>query len=227
MPPRLKKKMCILCSPTTSVMYSKLSLNEKLSKKELSKFKFNCTDGMTCSMCRRFSCRTCLAKILSRIPKQRWDHWCHLVFLFLEGEEIPTNVVGHCCELKERRPNSTLTFEDNAHETCNDDSYSGRECDGDLFFPEFRLLIKTSFTTIDMHAVAPDQSDFLVGAWHCTIPLKNAINFHVSGIRPRAFDRNGFKIIKNVRIQIPWEPGTFEYVSHCDCLTVLRLRLVD
>jgi len=72
--------------------------------------------------------------------------------------------------------------------------------------PEFSMLIKTSFNTIDVHALAPDTSQLRSGAWHATMPMDLALRFKTAGATPKAFQlKENVKTFK-VECALPWSP---------------------
>ena len=166
------------------------------------------SDGMICSVCGSFACSFCLNKIVSAISRKQRDEWCAHVERFLEcGEYESNSFVGHCCELKMERkqdakkkkrkymdPNTPL-------------------CDGDLFMPEFGLMVKTSFTTVDIHALAPDKSTLRSGAWHATLPVDQAIQFKEKGLQPKRFSFENNVSTFRMSIPLPWTTCRKEYVS--------------
>ena len=201
---KAKVRKCVFCSPFCTVKRLKDMKKIKTKKKlEKSMACIATQEGMQCSKCKRFACVTCLQKIITKIPKRNWDVWCKSVNHFVATKQVrPVPFIGHCCEhnIEKKTP-------------LRDTSHQGPLSDGDLFLPEFQLLIKTSFSTVDIHALAPDRSTKLAGAWHCTIQMEDAIAFNQKGLHPKAFECSQMDVIKRLKISLPWTEGTLEYVS--------------
>ena len=184
-----KKLKCCLCDSSTAMRGNALQSERST----------NC-QHIQCSRCNRYSCSMCLEKIVTAIPKPQYDLWCEEVQSFLLTGSHPDQFVGHCCEHQFQRKQ----VKKHIHTSQT------KLCDGDLCLIEFGLLIKTSFKTVDVHALASDGGNKSEGAWHCVIPMKDAISFANRNLYPKKFDATKTQNV-SITIPLPWAQETNEY----------------
>ena len=137
------------------------------------------------------------------IPTGYWDNWCRTVSAYLKGNSIRNNFIGHCCELEKKTP---------VKREGNHASTNRPLCDGDLFLVKFGLLIKTSFVSVDIHALSNDASTLRSGAWHTTVTMDQALLFQQQNIHPQPFPLHDVSYTR-VKIHLPWYDKVIEYVS--------------
>ena len=217
-----KVKKCVFCSPSFAVKKVK-NKDHKIEGNGIMVGIAN-SRGLKCTRCGRYACLDCLRKIIEKIPKNKWDAWCRHVASFVKSNgrsKIEDGFVGHCCEhhitkkSASKNQDLNLSLPPTSIPAPQKGEHSNLPlCDGDLFLPEFDLLIQTSFVSVDIHALAPDRSTSLPGAWHATIPLPDAIEFQQKEIFPKPFDVSCATRIKKLKIALPWTEGSLEYVSY-------------
>ena len=203
-----------MCSPKTVM---------QKSKHDLTKYTVASTsDGVICNQCRRFTCSSCLTKIVEAIPASQQDLWCKRVLCYLGNSSLrSTSFLGHCCELKVERKKVKDQDVRKLKSQCDLSKKleGGKRSDGDLFLPEFGLLLQTSFTSVDVHALAPDRSTQHSGAWHSTITVEQALEFEEMKLEAKPFPVQDVHTRFTITVGLPWAPGTNEKVS---ALMVLR-----
>ena len=193
-----------MCDPSTVIQKSRY---------DLSAYSVPTPNGMVCTKCRRFTCVSCLTTIVGAIPVKHHDTWCKNVKDFLADTNVTkASFLGHCCELKTKRkveiPKSLKT-----PSVCDTTL-----CDGDLFLPEFGLLLQTTFNAVDIHALAPDRTTKRSGAWHTTITMDDALQFQRDRLQPKAFPATTPDKRFSIQCRLPWAPGTMEKVSLCSLI---------
>lgn len=196
-----------MCDPSTVMQKSRY---------DLSAYTAPTPNGIVCSHCRRFTCLSCLTKIVAAIPLKHHDTWCKNVKDYLADASVTTaSFVGHCCELRTQR-NIAMKENQTSHDTpCHLDPklYDSTLCDGDLFLPEFGLSLKTSFNSVDIHALAPDRSSLRSGAWHTTLTMEEAMQFKKKNMQPKRFPVDDVECSFHIKCRLPWADGTPEQVS--------------
>ena len=202
-----KVRTCSMCSPKTVM---------QKSKHDLSQYTIDSNNGVICNQCHRFTCSSCLAKIVGAIPASHHDLWCKKVLGYLGNSSLlSTSFLGHCCELKVERK-IVKDEEIGKMKSYSDlsNKLEGRKLsDGDLIIPEFGLLLQTSFTSVDVHALAPDQSTQHSGAWHSTITVEQALEFEEMKLEAKPFPVQDMHSSFTIMLGLPWAPGTKEKVS--------------
>ena len=201
-----------MCDPSTVIQKWKYDLRA---------YRLPVPIGMNCTKCGRFTCMSCLTTIVSSIPLKHHDAWCNEVKDFLaDTKATKASFLGHCCELKTNRIVEKPT-------SGNTPSVSDTVlCDGDLFLPEFGLLLKTSFHAVDIHALAPDRTTKRSGAWHTTITMEDALQFQRDNLQPKAFPTTTPDQMFSIKCSLPWAPGTVEKVRLYSLLLFLRFRVL-
>ena len=188
-----------MCDPSTVMQKSRY---------DLSAYTAPTPNGMVCSICRRFTCLSCVTKIVAAIPSKLHDTWCQNVKDYIaDASESTASFVGHCCELSTQRK-ITMTENEKSHDTSGP-----KLCDGDLFLPEFGLFLKTSFNSVDIHALALDRSSLRSGAWHTTLTIEEAMQFKQKNMQPKRFPVDHVECSFRINCRLPWADGTPEQVS--------------
>ena len=176
-PRRNKKKdpKCSFCSPSFVVLKRYQAIQGKLSTTR---------EGIRCPRCHLFACKFCLEKVEAAIPTKDKDSWCGHVQKYLKDGEIDKNFVGHCCELMMMKNQ----IED-AEEVVPGlvEEVGTPLFDGDLFFPEFSLLVETTFKGGDVICVSPDRELGIPEAWHAVVSLDQAQVFRQNSVTPKEF----------------------------------------
>ena len=136
--------------------------------------------GLTCSKCSRFACNACLEVIQEKIAKSKHlkDEWCKVVKDYLNGMDVSSSFIGHCCEWQ-LEPKITNPFAE-------------RRFDGFLFLPEYAILISPNINGVDIHAFGKDRSNNLNGVMHAVVDEYVSVQCKAQNIVP---DRSAARIV--------------------------------
>ena len=133
-------------------------------------------DGLVCAKCHRFSCKKCLEVIAGKAT--RHNDWCRIVREYLDGKQIPSSFVGHCCEWQQVQEVSNCKKE--------------RRFDGYIYFPEFSIMINPNFHGVDIHALGRDPDHNLDAVVHAVVNEDVAVECKSLNIIP---DRSSARIV--------------------------------
>jgi hypothetical protein len=157
-----KKRLCILCCKN-SVERQRARIIPQLHCHQ---------DGLVCSLCNRFSCKFCLHSIINKCNESQYKNaigaskvWLHQVHDFVIDKQDPLAFVGHCCYLRKFR---NL---DNLKPATNQDSLKSPpdtlSLAGCIYFPEFRLIVDSPISCIDIHGLGEEK--MIDPVWHCVL----------------------------------------------------------
>ena len=128
------------------------------------------------------------------------DEWCETVRSHLNGGEIPSNFIGHCCELKLEvgppKPNVERRF------------------DGYMHLPEYGLMFCPNLDGLDVHAFGKDKKNNLDGVLHAVVDENTAIDCELLNVVP---DGSGARILN-------YHTRVFKY---CGELALVRSYMLE
>lgn len=176
-----KKPKCILCCKH-SVERQRARIIPQLHSHQ---------NGLVCNLCNRFSCKFCLHSIINKCNESQYKNaigaskvWLHQVHDFVIDQQIPIDFVGHCCYIKKSRNLPDTLNPVTNQEARNDlppDTFSLAGC---IYFPEFRLIVDSPISCIDIHGLGEEKT--IDPVWHCVLqdeyprPLRNPKDSRIS-----------------------------------------------
>jgi hypothetical protein len=110
------------------------------------------------------------------------DHWCQQIAVYLGGNPLPDDFVGHCCEWKTSNAEKKI-----ANLATRLLSQQPSRYDGCLYLPEYNLLIDSPLGgAVDNHGLGSmtEEDGFtkIGGAWHAVVPTHLAVQCEASAV---------------------------------------------
>lgn len=197
-----KCKDCVMCSPG--------SMERKVCSSGKTFLNMTQSDvGVNCGICNRFSCLTCLEKIVAVFPNdmKKRNHWYRYVAAFIAEQKMSVLLpqcypagpfVGHCCELRFFRRSADYIVEEKT------------QFDGCLFLPEYRVIINPCIGDkgiVDIHGFGGYNPHF-AGVVHCVPSHTSCIDYHSEGVKATG-SASSYQVLKNnpdlVQFLLPYE----------------------
>ena len=158
--------------------------------------------GIKCSSCNRVLCESCVAGLLKGLKSKRnslhseCDEFVRHIDTFhnSRGKVTPEGYIGHCCLISKysTSPSGSKSPTEQRPLTChnmtNDNGASeGTTIGGCMSLPEFRLLIPTDTTCMDVLGLGSenDRGEKLKGRWHYVIDEEFAAGVAARNVYPK------------------------------------------
>lgn len=230
---------CLLCSDQT---FEKKLVKQK--KKLVSGRDQSSRDGLTCSKCKRFACKECVAAFVEKAGVHgNHDPWCIIAKKYVLCGEEPENFVGHCCELKFAREKGGEQKKKKIGVACT-------RYDGCLHLPDFGVLIGSDFVCTDVHGLVEcaeaktnsaqsnanyeESHDPSSGAnyyshfgpvAHCVIGQRASERYHSKNVVASG-DAGDYLGIFTINVGSVEDPTKMQEVRRWNCIVMMYLYIV-